>query len=382
MSLPFIIFTESHYDPATTRLIKKIAPILRGLGYCCLFSEAPEGTNDRDLVDMLNLTAIRISHAFQAQKHFVDIGHIEPKYSYENKRLRQLSAAYTAKKERATFIASLPALDIKYKAIDLEEGVEPSCEDYMKSEEGVKKRDAKMARAWLTASVPAFGIVGYYHATGIQHEILAKLSLEEAREKFCFIHVFSEPAHDDYEEKLRSGEIIPPLGLTVVNAEDTSEEKIIASILDKIGVPGNPLDCSSSETSSNDSELPGRPLDECVATSGESTTSVEKPSSTSFHGFFSDPTTSDKKQSCQKTHHQITKNVMLEFSNSGSGLVSMWLYLNGVREAGIFVNEKVQQQIISLINTPETLITYLQTREVCGSVIAAFIDSDSHMISP
>jgi len=251
MSLPYIIFTESHYDPAITRLIKKIAPILRSLGYRYFFSEAPEGTSASGLVDMLNQRAKSILPMFQAQKYFVDIGHVEPKFFYENKMLRQYYAAYNAQKEHAEFIASLPALDIKYKAIDLKEVVDPALEEYMASKEGIKIRDAKMARAWLTASVPAIGFVGYQHAAGIQQEILAKWSVEEAREKFCFIHVFSEPPHDDYEERLRSGEIEHPLGLTLINADEISEEKIIASILDKIGAHENPLGASSSGTSSD-----------------------------------------------------------------------------------------------------------------------------------
>jgi len=134
-------------------------------------------------------------------------------------------------------------------------------------------------------------------------------------------------------------------------------------------------DSSSGARLLADPELLDRLLDVCAAPDAKSisstslSASVEKPFSSS-HGLFSGHATSGEKKSDQKTQHQITKNIMLEFSDTGSSLgLNMSLHLNGVRKIGLFIGEEMQQKTISLINSPENLISYLQTKG--GSSYAA-----------
>ncbi|MDR3504411.1 MAG: hypothetical protein P4L79_17730 [Legionella sp.] len=234
MPLPHIIFTESHYDPLVFELIKKIAPKLKALGYNCFFNEAPEETTAADFIlNQKNYAEFTIKPQFENLKHFADLGAIPRELFYESMKHLQYFAMYTAQINKVTFLENLPDLNIQYRAIDLKE-TKVDSQDYFITEEGIRKRDSKMSSAYLDSSSPVFGVIGYKHALGIQKEILSKLSLENALEKFYFVHIFSERPLDDYEEKLRIGEMNYPLGMATFDAKILNEETIIELILSKI----------------------------------------------------------------------------------------------------------------------------------------------------
>lgn len=231
-----IIFTDSHYEPAVYRIMGKLAPKLRELGCLCFFGEAPEGKTAEDFIahdqrNVVDYLVESLPKKWLASKDETSILSWEQAPSWEYSK-------YIAGFEKIRFLQALPDLDIGFHAIDLKEVADDS-RDYFTSEVGIKRRDKKMASAYLSANYPVFGLIGYKHALGMQHEILTKMPLKKALNKFYFIHIHSRPPMCQYEEDLRAGKINYPLGITVINANEINEEEIVKLISDKISCNSN-----------------------------------------------------------------------------------------------------------------------------------------------
>lgn len=228
-----LIFTDSHFDATVWKVIKKVTPKLKALGYNCFFMEAPEGTTVHDGIDNHNMyIEQRIDKNIIILKLKADLGQLPKDYFYSNEENILAARAYFSHVSAIACLQNFIKEDLEYAGIDCKELINPSTHDYMASEEGITKRNYKMANAYLASSDPVFGLIGWKHALGMQNEILSQLSLQEAQKKFRFIHVYSESPLDEDEANFLARKIEFPLGLTLIDAKDMSENKIIELILE------------------------------------------------------------------------------------------------------------------------------------------------------
>jgi hypothetical protein len=235
-----LIFTDSHFDATVWKVIKKISPKLKSLGYNCFFMEAPEGTTVHDGIDNHRMyIEQRIDKNIVILKLKADLGQLPKEYFYSNEENILATRAYFSKISAIECLQNFTKENLEYAGIDCKELINPSTHDYMVSEEGIAKRNHKMASAYLASSNPVFGLIGWKHALGMQNEILLQLSLPEAQKKFCFVHVYSESPLDEDEANFLTRKIEFPLGVTFINAKEMSEEKIIELILES-ACPKNP----------------------------------------------------------------------------------------------------------------------------------------------
>lgn len=245
MALPHIIFAECHHDPIVWLIIKKMTPKLAELGYKVFFSEAPEGMtlNQFSFHQKIYADFLASNSIYWAKDRADKKEHSDKKDQsyYTDARWMQILGRYSNIISSIECYENLPVHNVEYQAIDAKEIADEHRQEYFTSDAGMKERDRKMSRALLDAPSLVFEAVGFQHIEGIQHELLAELPLQQASSKFYFFYIFSNPGINDYEDKLRNGKIDLPLGLTVFNANDMTEEKIIGSILDTISLSSDSL---------------------------------------------------------------------------------------------------------------------------------------------
>jgi len=201
--------------------------------------ESPEGKTSEDFIVNQQAFADMIGARILQIKSWADTGVISKDCFYESKSLMMEYAPYLSTLEEIDCVKNFSRLKIEFRGIDHEDIACMSGLDlfYMTSkalEENVKKRDIHMSNAYLSATQPAFGLIGSAHALGMQKEILSKLPPNEASNKFYFIHVYSQSPSSDHEASLRNGEINHPLGITLINSNEINEKQIYDLILNKI----------------------------------------------------------------------------------------------------------------------------------------------------
>jgi hypothetical protein len=237
-----LIFTDSHFDAAVWETIKKISPKLKSLGYNFFFNEAPEGTTANDFIDNQKMyIQQRIDTSVIVLKLKADLGKLPKEHFYSNAEHVLTARVYFAKSAAIECLQSFHTMNFEYAGVDLKEVLDPSSHDYMTSDEGIAERNHKMVNAYLASSNPVFGLIEYKHALGMQNEILLQLSLHEAQRRFRFIHVYSELPLNEYEANLRAGKIKYPLGLTLINTKEMSEDKVIELVLEAASITKNKI---------------------------------------------------------------------------------------------------------------------------------------------
>ena len=255
---PILIFGEDHYDPITGKILARLCPKLQSLGYKCFFDEMPKGPtlenqikaleNDDQLYQELNKQfnecGLTINNDSDLEKFVLQTlakQSITNTYIINN-MLPQLLVSLNEVIKRhqpglsfRIFLNSLITNQIGYQAIDLE-----IVTTHVSASEAlpfIGIRDKYLADAYLSTQQSVFGRIGLYHTKGIQEKILNKLPYEQALTKFCFFNIYSNPPlpiMDNFEEKVRNGKIIFPLGIIPINAATKSEDEVVEIILKEI----------------------------------------------------------------------------------------------------------------------------------------------------
>lgn len=106
------------------------------------------------------------------------------------------------------------------------------------------KRNKTMCAAYLQSKQPTFGFAGLAHLKGLQEELCKEPPLELAKPNYIFIYIYSRPSniiHNDPELELktiynsyRNGEIQLPLGVTLINGINKSQDEIIKEVINSI----------------------------------------------------------------------------------------------------------------------------------------------------
>lgn len=227
MSLPKLIFCENHYDPITISIMVKLLPTLKKMGYEVFHPEQPASWTLEDNLEFIEEMEMNKAQILAGgkPKNIRDQNLIDYEIKYAEQRAEYFSLT-------KSFLNELEKTHIEYKGVD----VPRSSEDYRDylSKEGFNLRDKWMSKAYLQDKRSAFGFIGAFHAQGMQQKILEKQSLEEASNSFLFINIYKEKPSSAEEEALRNGEINHPLSLQLYNANEMTEDQIIASILEQI----------------------------------------------------------------------------------------------------------------------------------------------------
>ncbi|MBA3536458.1 MAG: hypothetical protein H0T84_07610 [Tatlockia sp.] len=230
MPLPKIIFCENHYDPISISIINKITPELSKLGYRLFHAEQPDSWTVDDHIEFIEYT--ENLNANLTPKILVN-------FSKKNQAVLELEIKYATRRAlyhslNKSFLKSLKKNQMEYAGIDVPR-VSTNYENYI-SEEGFEVRDKRMAKAYIKEERPVFGLIGAFHAKGMQQKILEQMPKDEASNLFYFVHIHKEDSTSQLEDSLRAGEIDHPLGLHIYNANEMSEDEIIATIIQQISI--------------------------------------------------------------------------------------------------------------------------------------------------
>jgi len=227
-----------------------IAPKFKSLGYECFFMEYPEGKTSNDFITCRQAYAKELGDRILKIKSWADTGVIPKDAFYKSKQLLNEYASYLSILESIDGVNNISSVNLNFKAIDVNIAEDFSIFDNsLTTDAGMKKRDIHMASAYLTAAQPVFGLIGFKHALGVQNEILSKLSLQDAQNKFCFVHIYSEPPIDVDDADLQANKINYPLGITIINSNEISEDQIMGLILRNIYSQSDSLNSSVSNLS-------------------------------------------------------------------------------------------------------------------------------------
>ncbi len=253
--LPTLIFAESHEDPITGKILAKLASELKTLGYEVFFDEMPESGNLESSMKELEASeelyqihrqeflkfGINIENKNALSQYLIalvvygiiNINAMPPSDVLNSTEvtIARRSAGLTFK----TFLLELKNNGITYKGIDID----------MKNKEGARvcslpimcERDTKMSDAYLKETASVFGRIGLAHVAGIQNKILNNISLEAASARFCFFNIYSMQPLDcenNLEERIRTGQLIFPLGITPIDATRKNGDEILGLIIKQI----------------------------------------------------------------------------------------------------------------------------------------------------
>lgn len=242
-TLPTIIFADFHTDSINPKILEKLVPPLKELGYKHFLNEFP---NDVTLQDAI-LYEKSPAHSYRCLKKECRNDGVDLKKKDEFDEYLKLNEidsesfsvvlhSYRRSKSDFEFYKKLKSNNINYLGIDLDSSYEDECKI---TPEMMKVRDKRMSHAFLTGSEPSFGLTGLMHINGIQNEILSKLSLEEASINFCFFYIYSSPPDHKYQDHyydkdIREGKTTLPLEMITIDASEKSKLEIVDIIMNKI----------------------------------------------------------------------------------------------------------------------------------------------------
>ena len=236
--LPELLFGENHLDPATDRILKKIAPILKQIGYKIFFEEIPEKEDEalkdtkietKDLIPtylthlIININTIS---DLSAENKASDQKEIKLEKTLKDKNGESREAYYNC-------VRQLDDNGIEYKFVDKHD------KDFISpiSDFGIMLRDQHMAKYYLAEKRPVFGRVGLDHIPGMQKEFVNKDPDAKKLNKYICFHIYSALPLDQSCVQIRSGNVSAenfPLGITAIDASKMTENQIIKVILVKI----------------------------------------------------------------------------------------------------------------------------------------------------
>lgn len=275
MLLPNLIFGETHYDSANRRILSKLVPQLKSLGYLRFLAESPPGTTlDGELQTykgyyeqlrsaMLPLVFFsgmsdRMSLAKNQEAEgeiLLDLlNRLLPKNT-ENSliskylRLTALNPLllYQALDDcKITFqpiddaiVSALPLQPRENLSTTLGALTDPLLEKQIL--ETLDARNETMSKAYLSASEPVFGLVGALHIGGIQHNLINSLGWSGANEKYNFFYIYSDPENNPENNAAlgkywftENGLTRLPFNVTIINAANKSDDDVVNEIIDLV----------------------------------------------------------------------------------------------------------------------------------------------------
>lgn len=270
---PTLLFFETHDDPATTRIIAKLLPMLKKLGYDTFLDELPaytRGTEDLEAFRKANyeqlITSLaEIMQGINEEKNlnltesecktddyfdrnefkkgnyiptdkFASVINKMPEFTFRGMGIHsilEIGAAFEV------LYTQLSENNITYQGID-----DARTEEYRYVEDARvfapinQVREMTMASAYCLAEKPVIGRNGLAHVSGIQSILLSEIEKEICLEFFSFFYVFSKPVHagslGEFEAKARANGLNLPLGLLALDGSKLSDDEIISAILNEI----------------------------------------------------------------------------------------------------------------------------------------------------
>ena len=267
--LPHLIFTEAHEDCITKRILVKLAPILRSLGYATFFAESFPNTVDcrfksiseaiSSFEEFLN-TGLQVLKLIGVDKNNKDdLKKIFDDKLLELKIFKPLSNKKIIEMLPDTFKKLLDANDMPYEKfiksiefcsteIAFLRNIEINKIVYhgIDAIEGLSRplRDNSMATAYLSAQSGIFSDIGLAHLDGIQKIIRSQLDDDTTNNSYLFFHIYSDqlssPEEDNFESfndieiAARTGKIDMPIKLHVIDGVSQSDDEVIQFIIDNI----------------------------------------------------------------------------------------------------------------------------------------------------
>lgn len=235
-TLPHLIFTEDHWEPMTGKVLEKLTPKLKELGYVYFYDEMPETETVKsryrdfavkqklwhNLYPLLkNTQGIDISDPLTCLEH--------PYFKTEpGKAFVPIIHRYLPEKNFVNFFRTLETHGMRYKGIDLD------AKDLI-SDPMMYLRNKIMVNAYLVAKEPVFGRIGLAHAEDMQKMILK--DAPDAADHFIFFNIYSYPpldALDNLEQKVRDHCLKSPMDILPIDANKKSEDDIVEIILQQI----------------------------------------------------------------------------------------------------------------------------------------------------
>lgn len=288
MLLPTLIFFDRHDNPINMRILSKMLPGLKELGYQEYFAEQPpgfimghEGSLEEVIkrfyenidpclkvlkgclnnlpcdvnakIDALktveyNCTPddlLQFAEQFEALLQAMDVN-INTADAYKkniafylekHKDLRSRAILFvTALK----FIEAIKTNNICYTPIDdmniaeIARNYNEHTRDFETLETLDKLNEARektMSNAYLSANQPGFGELGINHLTGIQNALLEKITLDELHQRFIFLHLYTNQMSYDNVKKLS-----PKVDPICIDARVKSDDEIIQEIIEAVMV--------------------------------------------------------------------------------------------------------------------------------------------------
>lgn len=234
--LPTLVFSENHYDPITKDILAKMIPTLKALGYSCYCPERGASYALENAIDKIRLMEKHLHNLYSHIKHeynqdldFSSVNALLHPFSFkviDKDKIAALMSLYSHK----SLYYGLRRNQIAFQGIDIEKAeIDALCarKDTI-PKQVMEIRDKKMANGLLNCSGNNFGHVGLFHVDGIQRNILCSLTLEEAKKRFRFIHLYTCHKEKD-REYLQSTDF--PLGIHCIQSSLNDAEKVISKIL-------------------------------------------------------------------------------------------------------------------------------------------------------
>jgi hypothetical protein len=272
MLIPNLIFGENHFDSANGRILSKLIPKLKSLGYHRFLDELPPVTT---LEEQMQFFEGMYNQIRQIVLDFVHVNSAETEkriLSAENQEaegemiFQVLSDFLSNSNQRSDILLSLkcfhpfilnPVLlyqalyicGIKFQPIDdpiiktfLPEPKAISITTFLESNSLTKPiietmdiRNKTMSKAYLSAQEPVFGVVGLAHIEGIQNEIIKSLGQISAAEKYSFFYIYSGSQYRDRNIWLNQNSIHElPIDVTIIDATQKSDDEIIKMIINLV----------------------------------------------------------------------------------------------------------------------------------------------------
>lgn len=101
-----------------------------------------------------------------------------------------------------------------------------------------------MVYAYIQAQAPIFGVTGLMHVNGMQEEFSKLISKEMASANFNFIYLYRTPLNspeyqatpeaNNIRESARNSTENFPLGITIIDGINKSEDEIVEAVMKKI----------------------------------------------------------------------------------------------------------------------------------------------------
>lgn len=251
-----IIFAENHWDPSTSRILHKIAPHLSKMNYRLFLDEKPDRKpiewhidqhKDHEVtyaktvsefqqakLDMSNERDVKlfVLNKLDSYRHLTDDSSFQQMTDHFFEALFDIINRHSSICAFKAFLESLKQLRIPYECIDLliENHHRQSDKTYLAHS---ATREKHISKTFLTRT-DFFSRIGLAHVSGIQNEIIKQIPRDVAADHFSYYYLYAKPSipDDDFlEERIRSGRLKLPLGITTIDMSKKTDDQVIKQIL-------------------------------------------------------------------------------------------------------------------------------------------------------